>query len=197
MMHAEFLEFLQVSAVALVLFFIFCGFPGSKHLNQSCLSVWRPVNETSPLRQQHKGPWQASITLWLCQPLLKLGIWRYKQLIISRENAFACGFFISVRDVTFRVAQTDVRAVTKSSFVKAIWLVIITLSHCLIRGSIVLCGRHRWLFFFLTVIRSNSGFWMHLFLVFLICFSNSFFHSSGFLVYPVPCFCSLLACTHT
>lgn len=114
MMHAEFLEFLHVSAVALVLFFIFCGFPGSKHLKQSCLSVWRPVNETFPLFQQHKGPWQAPITLWLCQLLLKLGIWKYKQLIISREHAFACGFFISVGDVTFRVVQTEVRAVTKS-----------------------------------------------------------------------------------
>lgn len=81
MIHAEFLKILHFSAVVLLLFFfIFCSLSGSKHLNQTCLSVWRPTNETSQQLttppQQHKSPWQAPITVRLCQPLLRLGIWR-------------------------------------------------------------------------------------------------------------------------
>lgn len=71
---------------------------------------------------------------------------RYKQLIITHENAFAFSFLICVRDVTFRVVQMEGGAIKKkllSAFVRAIRLVIITLSGCLTCGSIVLCGRHR------------------------------------------------------
>lgn len=91
------------SAIVYQLFTAHFGALRRNSLNQLCLSARHHVNGTLqqqiPLRQ-HKNHLTACITARLCQPLLGHGIWRNKQLIITRQNAFLSAF-LSVWGMTF------------------------------------------------------------------------------------------------
>lgn len=104
--------------------FLFIVVSGWKHHNLMCLSIRRPRITLRPT------PRQAPITEPLCWPLLKLGIWRHKQLIITPEKAFSSFFLISVTDVTFRAALIGVGAITKNYRLPLSKPVIITRAMC-------------------------------------------------------------------
>lgn len=87
----------------------FAALLNRNHLNQFCSSAQHPLNET--LQQQippraTQNHLTACITVKLCKPLLRHGIWRNKQLIITCENAFLSAF-LSVRRMTFRAVWKE------------------------------------------------------------------------------------------